>query len=475
MRYLSKYKLFMGLCCAAVFFCLPAQKVHPRVSFQFLPTLTISEEYSDNYLETSSNHVEEYITKYAAGFSLGMIEQKFKFYLDYAPEYRDYDELNERDRLVHPVSFQGQWTPTRRTEMQLRASYNGSNENYQSETERNIVHFDGMTQLDKSLEFLYGHTYEDAFERQTRTGVFTDHTVNSGFLELAKQYGAKNGLSGKLDYAVDSYDSDDDDSYTEIRPSARLTHWMTPMTGLDTGLSFKYKDFDDRGGDEQSVSGDIRYIKVMARNFDLYAKYRHSYAETDTYEHHIFHPSVGFDYAMDETSGISLGVGVLFHDWSNDNDDDPDLFLDIDAYKRFDFSPRMQLDLTGSSTYSESSEDASSLGYNTNYRVGARFRYALTKQVFSNIFGSYQLTQYDETSQNRQDENLSVGAGLSWNPLKWLEVDLQYRYKDFSTDSAVRDDYDQNIAMLTIRLIPETPVRFDSPVSRRQFEKLIFD
>ncbi|MCG8564671.1 MAG: outer membrane beta-barrel protein, partial [Desulfobacterales bacterium] len=353
--------------------------------------------------------------------------------------------------------------------------YTAGNDNYQSESEHNTASFSGITRLARTLALDYSHSYDDAFDRQIRTGNFTDHTVNTTDVELTGQYGVKNIYSAGLRYMVDDYDAVSDDSFTQIEPHARLTHWMTPMSGIATSIAYKDKDFDDQGGDEQTLSADIRYIRVLSRNFDVYAKYRHSYADTDAYEHHIFHPSVGFDWAVDKTSGVSMGAGFLFHDWSNDNDDDTDLFLDLDAYKRFEFSPRMQLAFTASSGYSESNETAASLGYNIHYRAGGRFNYRLTRQLSSNLFTAYQVTDYQETAQDRKDEEIIAGASLSWLPVKWLQFNLEYRYTDFSTNTTEREDYAQNTALLTVRFFPEKPIRFDSPVSRNTLETFLFD
>ncbi|MDA8134494.1 MAG: hypothetical protein M0T82_07710, partial [Desulfobacteraceae bacterium] len=60
----------------------------PSVAFskmvtQIVPSLTISEEYSDNYLKTAANKQEEYITSYGLGFTLGFLDKKSEIYLAY--------------------------------------------------------------------------------------------------------------------------------------------------------------------------------------------------------------------------------------------------------------------------------------------------------------------------------------------------------------------------------------------------------
>ncbi|MCG8568019.1 MAG: hypothetical protein MI747_23370, partial [Desulfobacterales bacterium] len=146
MNFLGRYKLYIGAWSLFILFVLlPPTNVYPKVLFQFWPTLSVSEEFSDNYLETRDNKQEEFITTYGAGFSLGMFEKNLRFYLNYSPEYRDYKELNDRDRLVHPIELGGEWSPTRRTDLAMGIAYTAGNDNYQSESEHNTASFSGIT------------------------------------------------------------------------------------------------------------------------------------------------------------------------------------------------------------------------------------------------------------------------------------------------------------------------------------------
>ncbi|MFA5905883.1 MAG: outer membrane beta-barrel protein, partial [Desulfobacula sp.] len=192
-------------------------------------------------------------------------------------------------------------------------------------------------------------------------------------------------------------------------------------------------------------------------------------------DHDIYHPSVGFDWEVTKDSGISLGIGALFHEWDNANKDKTDPFLDMDAYKIFNFSRRGSLSVTGSSGYTEASDTAASLGYTTYYQAGAQLNYQLQKQLSSNVFASYRLNDYQEAVVNRKDNTKTIGAGLSWLPLRWLQFKLTYTYTDFDTDAAAqRGDYTENRAFLSVNFIPEQPVRMDFTPSRQSLETEVF-
>ena len=108
---------------------------------------------------------------------------------------------------------------------------------------------------------------------------------------------------------------------------------------METGLSYLKKDFDQDASDLDTYSGHIRGIRAFSEHLDGYVKYRHSYTDTPTYTHHIFHPSFGMDWDVSEDSGISMGLGLLVHDRS-DKGTSTAPFVDIDAFKTFEFNPR---------------------------------------------------------------------------------------------------------------------------------------
>jgi hypothetical protein len=276
-------------------------------------------------------------------------------------------------------------------------------------------------------------------------------------------------------YETDNYKNSDADEYESYEPNAFLTYWFTRRDGLETNLEYESKKFDaSDGNDYETIAGDIRYIRKFNRHLDGYVKYRHYMSEREDGDHVIYHPSVGIDWDITEDSGVSIGVGILFHDWDNDNEDSVDPFLDLDVYKVFNFSPKGSLTITGSSSYEESDEEAASLGYNTSYQAGFYLSYMLARRLSSQLFGSYELQQFKETV-DRQDDTYEIGGGLTWNPLKWLQIGANATHTNFKTDDASREDYKDNTISVFVRFIPERPIRPDKMPSRKTLEKELFD
>jgi len=442
---------------------------------QVMPTLTISEEYSDNYLKTKTNKQEEYITTYGLGFSIGLLDKNSEIYLSYNPKYKDYKNLNNRDGVSHNAALDGKFNPTPFTNINTRLSYSGSNDKNAGEAWQNIASVSGNTQISKNTALNYSESYSRNFDQQERTGTYREHDVNRTLAGITNQFGENDRIGANFLYSFDKSATSDADEYKKYRPSAFVTYWLTPLNGLDSNLAYENTDFDNSINDIKTYSGHLRYLRKFSKHFDGYLKYRHSYSERKTGDHQIYHPSVGFDWEATKDSGISLGIGALFHQWNNTNKDSIDPFLDMDAYKIFNFSRRGSLSITGSSGYTEAGDTAASLGYSVFYQAGAQLNYQIEKQLFSNLFGSYRLTDYQETAIDRKDAIFSMGCGLSWLPLPWLQFKLSYTYMDFDTDAAVqRGDYKENRAFLSVSFIPEQPVRMDLAPSRQSLETELF-
>jgi len=474
-KHLNLHKYGPAVISVLLVLFLPSSVAFSKMVTQIIPTLTISEEYSDNYLKTATNKQEEYITSYGLGFTVGFLDKKSEIYLAYTPVYKDYKKLNDRDGLLHNVSMDGKFNPTRFTDINAQLAYTSNNDNNAGEAWQNIASVSGNTRILKNTVLDYSESYSRNFDQQERTGIYREHDTNRTSAGLTHQFGENDRVGAKFLYSFDKSATADADEHKKYRPSIFATYWLTPLNGLDSNLAYENTDFDTSSNDIQTYSGHLRYLRKFSKHFDGYLKYRHSHSERDTGGHDIYHPSIGFDWQVTEDSGISLGIGALFHEWDNANKDKTEPFLDLDAYKIINFSRRGSLSVTGSSGYTEASDTAASLGYSTYYQAGARLNYQLQKQLSSNFFSSYRLNDYQETGIERQDNMLTMGGGLSWLPLRWLQFKLTYTYTDFDTDAAAqRGDYTENRAFLSVHLIPEQPVRMDFTPSRQSLETELF-
>ncbi len=460
---------------AAACLLLPFQSVQARMVTQLIPTLTVTEAYTDNYFQTGHDTFEEWTTSYELGFSLGFLSRRSKVHLEYNPEYKDYKNQNDKDGLEQNAGLSGVWQVTRHTCAQADLRYDGHDGNNAGESWEHSASASIDSQLAKTVNSFLAYDYSNRYDQQVRTGDYKEHQTHTASAAIRKALGPRNSMGANFSYQTDSYKNSDADEYKSYEPSAFLTYWFTRMDGVETHLEYEDKTFDTIAGkDYETFAGDIRYIRKLTRHLDGYVKYRHYIADREDGDHVIYHPSVGITWDIAEDSGLSMGVGVLFHDWDNGNGDSIDPFLDLNVYKVFNFSPKGSLLITASSSYDESDEEASSLGYNISYQAGFYLNYLLARRLSSRLFGSYQRQRFEDIV-NRQDDTMEIGGGLTWNPLKWLQVSGNATHSNFKSDDASREDYTENTISVFIRFIPERPIRPDKGLSRTRLEKELFD
>ena len=411
-----------------------------EVITQFVPSVSITEEYTDNYNQTQNNKDDEFSTIYGADFSFGIIDKNASLFLTYAPEYTDYDTHDESDAWRHEISLEGQIQASKRT------------------------------------SFTLSENFVKDLNRTPTTNSRVEHDTNTTTAGVLYQFGPRDSLGFDYTYAFDKYKNSSADEYQSHNPSASFSYWFTPQYGVNLNTAYEKIEYDISDNDPETWSGDIRFLKAMTRHFDTYISYAHTYTDQTSGDHTIYNPSIGFDWRPTDDSGINLGIGVLFQEWDNQNSDSSqDFFLDLDAFKTFEFSRKGTLSITGSSGYAPAGDEAASLGFNIFYRAGVLLSYRLTRRLTGELDGTYAINQYDDPVVNRQDNTLGIGAGLIWAPLQWLSLNLSYRFTDFDTDDAVREDYQENIAMLTISMTPSRPIRAQSSNPRATLENQLFD
>lgn len=411
-----------------------------EVITQFVPSLSISENYTDNHNQTENNKVDEFYTVYSAGISVGIIDKNANVFLEYRPEYRDYASFDDQDSWRHDVSITGQ------------------------------------TQVSKRTLLSFSENYVRDLSHTARTNSLERHDTNTTLAGLVYEFGPKNSFGLNYTFSFDDYENSNADEYTSHNPSASFSYWFVPQFGLNSSVSYEKTKYDISTDEPETWSGNIRLIKNMTPHFDTYISYAHTFTDQANGDHTIYNPSVGFDWQPDQDSEISIGLGVLFQEWDNQNyDDSQDIFIDLDMYKNFDFSRKGTLSVTGSSGYSATSDDAASLGFEIYYQAGALLTYRLTRRLTAELNASYQISQFDEPVFDRRDNTMNLGAGLVWAPLKWLSLNLSYSFTDFDTNDAVREDYQENVGLFTISMMPSRPARFNSSNPRTSLEGRLFE
>ncbi len=440
MRYskiIKEYSVHTAVIIVILFF---PQGAFSKVITQFVPTFSITEEYTDNYNQTENNTDDEFSTIYSAGFSFGVIGKNANMFLNYNPEYTDYNIYDENDSWQHEVELIGEM------------------------------------KVSKHLTLSVSESYVRDLDRTITTNTWEQHDTNTTSGEMLYEFGERNRASLSYSYVFDDYEEPSADEFTSHRPSVFLSYWFTPRFGLNLGASYEITEYDISSDEPETWAGDIRLLRSLNRSMDAYLSYEYTHTDEDSGDHTIHNPSVGLDWRQDEDFRMSIGIGILFQEWDNLNSDESeDLFLEFDLYKNFDLTRKASLAMTGSSGYVPTGDEAASLGFNIYYEAGLLLSYRLTRSLTAELSSSYEIDQFDEPTVNRKDKTLGMGAGLEWNPLRWMEVRLTYEFTDYKTDDTAREDFQENVGMFTISLTPPTPVRFDSSNNRAVLEDRLFE
>ncbi len=461
----------------AVFFLFLANLIWPlpvkaeKMDMHITPIIMVSQTYTDNFYKTEKNTQDEWISSCQLGAVLGCKGKKTNFFLEYLPEYKDYHNNNAKDSLEQNARALFQTTPSKHTSIQALLAYDGHGTKEERQNWQHLASLAMETQLSKTIVLSLEENYSRQFQRQKRTGLYRENDTNHSQISLLKKYGEKNTMALYGEYSFIDYEYTDQDSHNQYKAGIRLTHWRSRLDGFNGHFSFTQKNFDnDPGnlGDGDSIAaGHIKYFRSLNPQMDVFAKYRHYYSERGDTRHNVFHPSVGFDWAVSETSGISIGIGVLFNQWSNENEEEMYTFLELDIYKEFSFGPRNSLFVTAASRYDSGDEQAASMGYNTLYEGVLQWNYQLTRRLSSQFSAQYTYQKFYENRVNRVDQELSLGAGLKWRPLEWLQMGIDLRHERIFTDSNVQE-YNSNTISAFARFLPKNPYKGTaSPGERR--------
>ena len=407
---------------------------------QFTPLITITEEYTDNFYQTGNNKDDEFSTIYQVGLSFGMIDKQNIFFIEYSPNYTDYMDKNEYDSWNHSISI------------------------------------DAVLQTSKNTILSFSDSFDRGLTRTILTNNFEKHDTNTATAAFRYQFGKEDFFDLSYTHTFDNYENPSQDEFKAHRPSAYMVYWFSPQFGLDLNASYSKIDYEISSNDPETLQGDLRFLKKINQHLDAYVKYAHTYTEQTVGDHVVYNPSIGFDWRPTEDSGVSMGVGVLFQEWDNqDSDDSQDPFLELDVYKTFDFSRKGSLSITGSSGYRPTNEDAASLGFNIYYEAGFLLSYRLTRRLTAELDGFYGIDQYDEPGIDRKDNTLGIGAGLVWSPLQWLTFNLSYSFIDFNTNADTREGYQENVGLFTINMTPSRPAIFKPSTPRATLENRLFE
>ena len=428
-----KKRLFLAAIC--IFFLTTSMSFGYTATF--LPRVSVGGEYTDNIFLTDndSNIDEEFITTIRPGFSAEILGKNNGVNLSYDAAYAMYKNYNEFDGWRHKVNLRGWSQMAKRTRLDIRDSFLYTEDPIKDENLAEARTEDPENPVDFSV-------------RKTRQIYYT----NFANINLDHQFGEYNSFNLAYSYYVRN---DEDPQYEDNQyhnPSAKLSYWFGEQWGFQVGGQYLLNQYEFSEDIEVFV-GNVGFLKRFGTHFIGYIQYRHVVVNYETGENddQTYNPSIGFNYDIAKDISVKLDAGYFRNDF--------ELREDTDAFngslrliKEFE---RGKINLSALGGFEYDLYGAEKLGFTKFVEGAVSGNYQLAKFINGRIRGSYRDSEYIDQA-DRKDKIGTVGAGLTWQALEWMNIGLDYRFR--SLDSTIEtENYDENRVTVTIGLVPKVP------------------
>ena len=230
-----------------------------------------------------------------------------------------------------------------------------------------------------------------------------------------------------------------------------MTYWFSPQWGFDVNGNYQHAEYEF-SDDFDLFNGSVSFLKRFGKHFTGFIRYSQVVADYkgETEDDITYIPSIGFKYDIEKDITLIADVGYFYNDYEF-RESQSGVSGDIRLLKKFERG-KLNFAALGGSDYSLYNSE--SLGFSVYYEASVSGTYQFAKHLGGNIFGSYRNTDYIDA--DRKDKRPTVGCGLSWKALEWMNLGFNYRFRKVDSTRDV-NDYDDNRVSVTITLIPTVP------------------
>ena len=420
---------------------------NPAAQFNFTPIVTVSEEYNDNIYLTSRDTKDDFITRTSVGFSASLLGRTSGLELNYLPAYEWYADYSENDGWTQDATARLYKDFSPSSHLELTSAYLRTNDPI------------GNSLATTSNDPLVAPEIAVDYNRRGRN-VYDNYAST---LRLDQQFGAEDSFYTALRYSmlrgVDLVGVPDDVNDNNIwTPSVGGTYWFTNFWGIEGDVSYANIDYKVKDDLWQGY-GRLRLNRRLNRHLSVYGQYAHTivdYTEGLSSDYQVYEPTVGFNYQLDQNTRIDIGVGWYFQNFDRGEDQDGFL-LNALADKVWPFR-RGLVGVTLLAGTNIDNQGVVNAGFQQYYAVQTRAEYAFTPRFSSNANVGYRWNEYPDRNPNLTEKILSAGAGLEYQALRWMFLNLDYTYTDFVSDISL-NEYTENRVIFSITFTPDQPFR----------------
>ena len=403
----------------------------------FLPRVSVNGQYDDNIFLTGNEGLKEddFITTISPGFTAEILGKNNGAKISYDAAYAMYNEYDEFNGWRHRANLSGWSQITKHTGLKIRDNFLYTEDPIRDENIAEIRTEDPEIPIDSTTI-------------KTRRIYYQ----NLAGIDLNHQFGKYNS-SFRIGYSY--WFRNEDDPAREDKqihtPSVGVTYWFSPQWGFDVNGNYKHAEYEF-SDDFDLFSGSVSFLKRFGKHFTGFIRYSQTVADYkgETEDDLTYIPSIGFKYDIEKDITLIADVGYFYNDFEF-RQSESGVSGDIRLIKKFERG-KLNFAALGGSDYSL--YDSDNLGFSVFYEASVSGTYQIAKHLGGRIFGSYRNTDYID--EDRKDKRPTVGCGLSWKALEWMNLGLSYRFQKVdSTRDA--NDYEDNRVSVTITLIPTVP------------------
>jgi len=382
--------------------------------FEIHPSVAVSEEYTDNVFNSSTDRVDDFITRLMPGVVMGYKSQRLNADLNYMYDYRYFADDSHENDTAHLLDFRGVLMPVE------NLFYIDLSDTYQR------VSLD-VTNKDVTKESLYADQVEQNVATVSpyfRLNLGERGTVKTGYRYVDTRYFDENGFD-KTDHVAFL-----DASY---RTSERF--WLT------TGYTFTHEDSDFDDYDQHLAYGGFRY-EYGANSF-IFGQGGYAWTEFDS--GHNFDSrfwSGGASHTFD-TVTASMSTGVKY-------EEDPQRNIIQDNFVRVALDNSLQRGAVGIfAAYDEYVLTETDTVQTRKYSAGVHGRHEFTPDLNGRLAVS--LERYEQPILDGDTRRILVDTGISYQLGRQFTLALSYIYSEYDSDDFAEDNKYVNRGMIELK------------------------
>ncbi|MBC2714015.1 MAG: outer membrane beta-barrel protein [Desulfobacteraceae bacterium] len=391
----------------------------------FYPYISVGNTFTDNLNLTAENEEYDFITTLSPGIDVSMTGQFSALSLSYIPTYASYLRFPENNTLRHNAVL---------------------------DTSRQITR---TTRVEFSDYYLYTEDPISDIDTTVRRGR-EPYEENTAAFSVSNQFGPEDSIELGYEYFFLNNRSPIIEDREYHRPGITMNYWPVPNRyASELEISYTRSTFDV-SQDYDDVYGRLRLTRLFGPHLEVYAEYTHELtdyvAEGEDYQ--VYSPLVGFIWDEYINYNFLASFGYFFR--KNDHGKvDSGPVGTIETHYTLDQGTSVSI--SGNAGYDRASYGAENLGFNPYYGVTGSVDYPLGRRLNSNIFAGYRWNIYPDEEPDRDDAVWRTGAGLTYQALPWMIVEVNYIFRKLDSNIDL-NDYVENRAEIIVTLNPRQPV-----------------